>query len=315
MGRSGIRFRYIPVVFLLGAVVFGEACGEKPRPKVIISSYGRYEVADAGRITLEDASGSCAILSTGHRLIETTKRIPCRIGENWGFGFELQNLPKHREVNYRSEMHHPAIRQPDGSMLTNTIVRRAIRPGMAAPNSELWGFCKGYEYELVPGEWTRKIFIDDVEVASMTFELAEETSSSDITPINADYYWQWATNRHNAQAYRCFIYHYPDDPRIPQARVWWEELDFEWTLEKDAGWAYRRFLRNHPNSRFVLKIPEQYGRQDHTILTTSTFPASQIKDNLLAKQSVNVFISFLKNSALLGSVYLRVVKSDWLPFP
>ena len=49
--------------------------------------------------------------------------------------------------------------------------------------------------------------------------------------LDADDYWQWATNKHTAQAYRCFLYHYPDDSHVPLAKKHWEELDFEWTQE------------------------------------------------------------------------------------
>ncbi len=144
--------------------------------EVVITSYGRYKDKDVARISLPDASGDCAILSTDQQHIETTGRIPCRIGEKWGFTFELRNLPTNRTVKYRSEMHHPPILQPDGEVLHKSVVRKTIRSKGVYSDSELWGFLRGYEYELVPGEWTRKIFIDDVEVVSMTFEVVSTVS-------------------------------------------------------------------------------------------------------------------------------------------
>jgi hypothetical protein len=139
----------------------------------VITGYGRYTNESAGSIDSVETSGGTILLSTGAHHIETTKTIPCRIGENWGFYFQLHNLPQDRAFAYRSEMLHPPIRQPDGSMLTKTVIRLSVAPGNAPPDGEFWSFIKGYEYELVPGEWTRKIFVDDVEVASMTFDVVE----------------------------------------------------------------------------------------------------------------------------------------------
>jgi len=47
----------------------------------------------------------------------------------------------------------------------------AIAPRGRPPAEEIWGFKQGYEYELVPGRWTRKVFVDGRQVTSMTFEV------------------------------------------------------------------------------------------------------------------------------------------------
>jgi len=69
-------------------------------------------------------------------------------------------------------MRHPPVEQPDGTVLTNSVIRMLIEPGESPPSRETWSFLEGYEYELVPGEWRRMIFINDHPVASVSFHVA-----------------------------------------------------------------------------------------------------------------------------------------------
>ena len=150
--------------------------------EAVITGYGRYTSDTVGSVEVDGASGGVALLSTGHRHIETTRIIPCRIGENWGFSFRFLNWPAERTVVYRSVMHHPPVRQPNGSVLTNTVIRISVKPGQAPPDAEIWGFCQGYEYELVPGIWTRNVYVDDKEVASLSFKVVEISSGGSAPP-------------------------------------------------------------------------------------------------------------------------------------
>lgn len=61
---------------------------------------------------------------------------------------------------------------PGGDVVTETRGNTArVRPGGTRVESSRWSFQRGYEYELLPGKWIKKIFVDDKEVASETFEL------------------------------------------------------------------------------------------------------------------------------------------------
>ena len=72
-----------------------------------------------------------------------------------------------------------------------------------------------------------------------------------LTPLDADAYWKWAEKKDAGQAYRCFVYHYPDDPRVAKAKQRWAELDFLVVEEDGKRPAYRWFLHRHPQSRFA----------------------------------------------------------------
>jgi len=140
-------------------------------PSAVVTRYGRFRERGGSLTPRTGTSGG--VIGNGGRsmFVETTRTIPCTLGESWGFEFELRGLPTDRAVEYRSEMHHPPIRQPDGTTMRVSVVRITVKPGDPPPTGEHWSFLKGFEYELVPGTWTRRVYIDDVEVVSVEFEV------------------------------------------------------------------------------------------------------------------------------------------------
>jgi len=152
--------------------------GEKP--SAVIRDYGRYKIDVIGEPKTSDASGIVRVDINWRTVkhIETTKVIPCRIGERWGFRARLRNLPQDRPFKYRCEVHHPPIKQPDGRTLTKSVEKRIFRAGRSPLSWKFWLFLKGLEYELVPGKWTMKMFIDEKEIVSMTFTIKEEAGDA-----------------------------------------------------------------------------------------------------------------------------------------
>ena len=141
-------------------------------PSAEIIEYGRYKVTVASLTPAEGASGNVSVKSKNPELIETTRKIPCRIGESWGYRVRWHNLPTTRSYELRTEMIHPPIKQPDGSIVEKEVHKVTAKAGTLPSDLILnWHFLKGFEYELVPGKWTKKVFIDDVKVASMEFEV------------------------------------------------------------------------------------------------------------------------------------------------
>jgi hypothetical protein len=148
---------------------------ETDSPYLLLLRYGRFQRATSQRTQIipatQSSGGELRIGRERSKFIEETKTIPCRVGEAWGFEFQLRNVPSDRAFEYRSEMHHPPIRQPDGSILRTSINTLIIKPEDGLPPSEEWEFAAGYEYELVPGTWTRRLFVDGVQVFEMSFEV------------------------------------------------------------------------------------------------------------------------------------------------
>jgi hypothetical protein len=137
-----------------------------------ITQYGRYKaVVLATNPTEQKVSGGVLVKSEKIEHLETTTIIPCKLDEKWGFTVKFAGLPTNRPFKYRSEVHHPPIKQPSGEILTKSVSEATLKAGTNPSGHKIWHFLKGYEYELVPGKWTREIYIDGVEVASMTFDI------------------------------------------------------------------------------------------------------------------------------------------------
>lgn len=153
---------------LLYTVAF---CAAEPTT-ASITAYGRYTGELTSEVPTSDkTSGGVIIKRKNVEHFETTAVIPCRLNEIWGVTVKFQNLPADRPFKLKNVMHHPPIKQPNGETLTTSVRDRIVSAGNDPSGHFTWSFVKGYEYELVPGKWTRKIYIDDVEVASMTFDI------------------------------------------------------------------------------------------------------------------------------------------------
>jgi hypothetical protein len=146
---------------------------EAAKPSATIADYGRYR--DKGPIRVvpdQNASGGVSVTSfRDYSLVEQTDQIPCRVGETWGMRIHTSDLPANRPYTVRKEMHHPPLKEPDGTVRMKSVREFKVPPGAALDSFFGWYFLKGYEYELVPGEWTIVVFIDDDEVARKVFKI------------------------------------------------------------------------------------------------------------------------------------------------
>jgi hypothetical protein len=143
-------------------------------PSATIVEYGRY--GPKGRIPTEpsrNAAGVVTVSSGGLLLLEQTDQIPCRVGEVWGIRIRFADVPTNRPYTIRRETHHPPMTHPDGSVRTKSVQETKVPQG-AVPVVERiysWWFLAGGEHELVAGEWSIVLFIDDVEVARKSFHI------------------------------------------------------------------------------------------------------------------------------------------------
>ena len=137
-----------------------------------IIDYGRYRQRLASvSPTEQETSGAATVQADAVTHIETTKRIPCKIGEVFGFRVEYANLPKGRDYELRTEVFHPAIKQPNGEVLSRSVVKTTLKAGTRPDGTHTWSFLNGFEYELVRGVWTFTIYLDGREVASKNFDV------------------------------------------------------------------------------------------------------------------------------------------------
>ena len=134
---------------------------------------GRYMATVIDLKPAEGVSGSVKVRSKNVAHLETTKRIAAKIDELFGFRVAFSDLPINRDYIVRSEMHHPPIMQPSGEVISKSVSDMRLKAGTAPLDGAFnsWHFLKGFEHEFVPGKWTRKLYVDAKEVASITVEI------------------------------------------------------------------------------------------------------------------------------------------------
>lgn len=160
--------------FLIGSLALAPlAALAQERPTARIVEYGRYKADWQSLAPAPNISGGVEVRTGKPRHIETTQVIPARVGEHFGFRVEFRHLPRNGKVVVKDVMSHPPIEQPSGKVVKEAVRESTLRfEKYQRPDARyLWSFLEGYEYELVPGKWTRTLSIDGREVARMTFDV------------------------------------------------------------------------------------------------------------------------------------------------
>jgi hypothetical protein len=172
-----IRMRSLTSALVVAAAIVAARSkqGNAAEPTAKITAYGRYGVTiTALKPTSQKVSGRVTAESKDQQHLETTKTIPCKTGETFGITVEVKGLQPGRTYRWREETLHPPIKQPTGEVMTKSVAQSKLVPDKPElTRTSLWSFVKGYEFELVPGTYTRKIYLDDKEVASMSFHVVK----------------------------------------------------------------------------------------------------------------------------------------------
>lgn len=161
MGRS---------LVLLLALTFG-LVGCSQEPSAMIVSHGIY---DAQIFTKSDLPRKISVevdYIDKVQLKETTTRIPCRAGVNFGIEVEIYNPSPFSQVHAVAIMTHPPITSPDGTTLTEDETDLGVFDFGRQQVPYLWCFLKEQPYEYVPGTWSLRIEIDGRESAKCDFEI------------------------------------------------------------------------------------------------------------------------------------------------
>lgn len=140
-----------------------------------IIAYGLYSSETLGAVpTTDESSGSVKLLGTPAVHVRTTHKVPCRVGETFGFTVDLHGLKPGQEYVLHTVTKHPSIVQPDGRTLKKSTSQQVVTaPAADATYFKGWGFETGYEYELVKGRWTLSVSIGDEPPVEMSFDVVD----------------------------------------------------------------------------------------------------------------------------------------------
>ncbi len=131
------------------------------------------EIKSSGRYT---DTGGGFIRTAGHapvrgqeKLLETTAQIPLRIGEHFGFCFELTGFLEDGEADLQKIVTHPA--KSVGGRTIEGFVQEVELEVMAGKAAGCIGHAVESEQDLVAGRWTVALGAGETTLAERVFEL------------------------------------------------------------------------------------------------------------------------------------------------
>lgn len=111
--------------------------------------------------------------SRGNVMITSpTDEVPLRKGAGFGYLWHASGLPPTFDLVYRIQ--HPPITRPDGKRLeafTETLTLPSVEGELDTADC----YFLDEDYELVPGDWTIALLVDDKVLVTKTFHVVRET--------------------------------------------------------------------------------------------------------------------------------------------
>ncbi|MEO8153881.1 MAG: DUF3859 domain-containing protein [Rhizobacter sp.] len=163
-----MKFRNLANSLLPLAILAG--CGSAPpQPlKARITEFGRY---DRGTESVREdtaAPSGQSRGSSGYRLKETTEMVALRLGESFGFCYEVSGFAPGARPAVVIQTDHPPFSRPGGTSVSqHQFVRNLM------PSEGLLSDCTGYgfdhPFELVPGNWRFTVVVDGKNILTQAF--------------------------------------------------------------------------------------------------------------------------------------------------
>jgi hypothetical protein len=133
--------------------------------KAEITSFGRYAGTGGGFIR----TAGHAPVSGGERLLKTTDRIPLRIGERFGFCFEVSGFLEDGEVDLQKIVTHPVANI--GGRAVDGFVQEVELKVAGGKATGCIGHALDSEPDLIAGRWTIALGAGETTLAERSFEL------------------------------------------------------------------------------------------------------------------------------------------------
>lgn len=162
---SGI-FRLTKVVtrlFLVAFTILVASCawvGVGSKSEIV--DYGLYD----GKVVTK---GDEVVSASGIAHLQTTLTIPAQPGRYFGVRVQVTNPRKDNTSVCRFQVDHPPFAEPGGQPTTQFAHEFALEPGETSTQQFIWYFVKEASYEIVPGQWNMRVFVNNREVAKKQF--------------------------------------------------------------------------------------------------------------------------------------------------
>ena len=169
--RSRVRTIVIAAMLLASLPASG-APNVFREPYAKITNYGIVTNEPQPKAVLVEPSAPSGVLrkfaAKEMAFLETTDRIPAKLGIRFGLAFEIYNLPDVPRIALRTRVFHPPLKKPDGKTSTEfEYVRRLAVNGGKTYGGISYRFDE--PHEVLPGTWSFEYFLGDTKLFSKDF--------------------------------------------------------------------------------------------------------------------------------------------------
>jgi hypothetical protein len=136
--------------------------------RIEFTKYGIFKMDITKTVDGQDTGARTISEVKNWRIVETTNKIPAKIGTSFGVEYFVSGSPNDSKVNIIEKWVFPSkgiLNPRDNKTYYNYEAQATIPPGtrrfiyMGLEN----------EYDLIPGEWTLQLFYGDRKLAEKTF--------------------------------------------------------------------------------------------------------------------------------------------------
>lgn len=163
-------------VTLFAALPAAGATSQSGEPYAKITNYGVVTNQPKPKAVLVEPSAPSGILrkyaAKEMAFLETTDRIPARLGIRFGLAFEIYNLPNVPHIALRTRVLHPPMKKPDGT----TSTEFEYTPRLAVTNGTTYGgtsYRFDHDHEVLPGAWLFEYYLGESKLFSKSFTIID----------------------------------------------------------------------------------------------------------------------------------------------
>ena len=166
-----MRSIFISLILLTSLSASG-ALNLTEEPYAKVTNYGIVTNEPQPKAVLIEPSAPSGIMrkfsAKDMAFLETTDRIPARLGIRFGLAFEIYNLPNLPHIALRTRVLHPPMKKPDGKTTTEfEYVRRLTVKSGTTYGGTSYRFDE--TYEVLPGTWLFEYFLGNTKLFSKDF--------------------------------------------------------------------------------------------------------------------------------------------------
>jgi hypothetical protein len=170
------------IAFLFVSLPVAATTGQSGEPYAKITNYGIVTNEPAPKAIYIEPSAPSGIsrkyAAKEMVFLETTERIPAKLGIRFGLAFEIFNLPNVPHIALRTRVLHPPMKKPDGTTPTEFEYTRRL----GVTNGTTYGgtsYRLDHDEEVLPGVWIFEYYFDEKLLFSKSFTLVEVNSGKE----------------------------------------------------------------------------------------------------------------------------------------